>query len=113
MTAIQGTIDAGTEWARDVEYLLECDHSGRVESSPFDLSRDFGLDPSTRALYKIYELTEMREGFRVTNAQRIFMLWLPELQRGAVTSGSDPIWSDAENPEDLAQRILITGEIAA
>ena len=70
----------------------------------------FGLAPGDHA--EVYEVIEMRDGYRVTNAERRWLVWIPEVHRGALCwESAEPQWTDASNVRDLAERCLISGEM--
>jgi hypothetical protein len=102
---IRGTTDDG----RERVYLLEHVYGAKLEEHP--LPSSYGIDPDESGRYDLYEVIELRDGWRV-NAQKCHLVWLPDLLRGAVDNGADPTWSDAQSPEELARLVLITGEVS-
>lgn len=99
---IRGTVDG-----QERVYLLE--HNYRAKNNEHPLSIGYGVHPDEPGEYDLYDVVEVREGFRQMNTTAL--VWFADLRRGAVDSGGEPTWSDADSPADLAHRVLISGEV--
>ena len=94
-----------------IKYLQECPLDALTAC---DLRKEARSDIPSAGKAVAYRVTVAREGEPEDSqeAEAAEMLWYPEIGRGGVAWGADATWTDADGPEDCAERVLVTGELA-